>query len=246
MRAFLIAILTVVIGGLLLKAGEIPLARWVEGAPLRVTAITGPYNEIDDIKEGDKAPNELLGFRAFAKIEIENVSGEIAKNVRVSWGQDSLGFKSASVTRGIVHIQKQEWRIGRADPILVENLEPGERSEIRVYLNTYSPVDTLKHSTVYSSLGASSISVKGFDPDGTTPYEDSFLLALWNNITPLFLIVCCALAILCLVLGSQIEKYAKLLLDDEEYYLEEAQRFRANKKKFAIPHDKIGKMELSD
>ncbi len=246
MRAFLIAILTVVIGGLLLKAGEVPLTRWLEGAPLRVSAVTGPYNEIDAVKDGDKIRNNILGFTAFATIEIENVRSETAKNIRFVWGDDSLGFHSVSIVGGLAHVQQQNWTKGRSAPILVGNLAPGERAEVRVALLTYSPVYTLEHAKVYSNLGISSLSVKGFDPDGSTPYADNLFLALWENITPLFLIISCALAVLCLVLVTEIERYAKLLLDDEGFYLDEAQRFRDNKKDFSVPFQKIGKMKLTE
>lgn len=120
MRTFLITILSAVLAGLLLKAGEIPLTRWMEGAPLRATAVVRPYNDLSLFKSGPIPEDNPLRYNAYASIIVENISANKADEVRLSWPDDALGFKAVVVHRGNVTAIEQGWRKSPLEAVLVQ------------------------------------------------------------------------------------------------------------------------------
>lgn len=244
MRTFLITILSAVLGGLLLKAGEIPLTRWMEGAPLRATAVVGPYNDLSLYKSGPIPEENPLRYSAYASIIVENISSKKADEVRLSWPDDALGYKAVVVHRGTVTTNEQGWRKSPLEAVLVPPLSPGEKSEVKLYLNGYSAVETLRKSHIFSSIGSTTITIMGVDPDGSLPPYDSVWEEMWSDVYYIAFAIILIISAICIWFAGIMEKYVKLMLLDQDFYLEECQRFHTDPKAFQPPIEEIGKKKL--
>ncbi len=235
MRFLLNTAWTILVGvviGLLVVANEDAVKRFVSNGGLVAEVTSGPYFPYpEEPLRSTRAPRPG-SFVASATDETETIARMVIQNVGTETASDiRLKFKYAPDALIVDSAGGKNKTYKGVEEIFIDDMKPGDIRTLFLWRSVgFGYPFNLDDLRSFSSAGPIRVELKS---RVVSSYEDPFIIRFMDSWGSFLLTgVLFILAFGALLMATFLERYAKMLLSGEDFYLQESVKFADNPKSF--------------